>query len=294
MAQRGDAAGAGAPPAGPRGPRGPAPRLMLTPPATPQLMVPAESAHDTIGALGDVGLLQFKDLNADKSAFQRTYANQVGARGRAGGPACRSARGRRVRRSGAPQRAAPAAQRLDPRAPARARRRRRRRRRSSAATRWRARSGSSTTRCGPPPLVIRSCARARANLQSAAARRPAAPRSAPRPDRPLPRRRRRRRLRRPAWRWGCARCRTRPTTWTSSRCGGGAMRHAAAASGARAAARLSARPSRPVRAATGSRYILQLTALSAPRRPCASTHPPRPSWRSWRPRCSRSTATASA
>jgi V-type H+-transporting ATPase subunit a len=40
-------------------------------------MVPAESAHDTIGALGEVGLLQFKDLNADKSAFQRTYANQV-------------------------------------------------------------------------------------------------------------------------------------------------------------------------------------------------------------------------
>eukprot|EP00878_Enallax_costatus_P010440 GHUV01010898.1.p1 GENE.GHUV01010898.1~~GHUV01010898.1.p1 ORF type:complete len:788 (+),score=229.98 GHUV01010898.1:234-2597(+) len=42
-----------------------------------QLMIPAESAHDTVGALGDVGLLQFKDLNADKSAFQRTYANQV-------------------------------------------------------------------------------------------------------------------------------------------------------------------------------------------------------------------------
>jgi hypothetical protein len=42
-------------------------------------MIPAESAHDTIGALGEVGLLQFKDLNADKSAFQRTYANQVGA-----------------------------------------------------------------------------------------------------------------------------------------------------------------------------------------------------------------------
>lgn len=42
-----------------------------------QLMVPTESAHDTIGVLGDVGLLQFKDLNADKSAFQRTYANQV-------------------------------------------------------------------------------------------------------------------------------------------------------------------------------------------------------------------------
>eukprot|EP00882_Tetradesmus_deserticola_P023295 GHRQ01025348.1.p1 GENE.GHRQ01025348.1~~GHRQ01025348.1.p1 ORF type:complete len:108 (+),score=40.99 GHRQ01025348.1:254-577(+) len=42
-----------------------------------QLMIPAESAHDTVAALGDVGLLQFKDLNSDKSAFQRTYANQV-------------------------------------------------------------------------------------------------------------------------------------------------------------------------------------------------------------------------
>jgi len=40
-------------------------------------MIPAESAHDTVAALGDVGLLQFKDLNLDKSAFQRTYANQV-------------------------------------------------------------------------------------------------------------------------------------------------------------------------------------------------------------------------
>lgn len=41
-------------------------------------MIAAESAHGTIEALGDVGLLQFKDLNMDKSAFQRTYANQVG------------------------------------------------------------------------------------------------------------------------------------------------------------------------------------------------------------------------
>jgi len=40
-------------------------------------MIPAESAHDTIEALGDVGLLEFKDLNPDKSAFQRTYASQV-------------------------------------------------------------------------------------------------------------------------------------------------------------------------------------------------------------------------
>ena len=42
-----------------------------------QLMMPAESAHDTVAALGEVGLLQFKDLNPDKSAFQRTFANQV-------------------------------------------------------------------------------------------------------------------------------------------------------------------------------------------------------------------------
>lgn len=41
-------------------------------------MMPAESAHDTVAALGEVGLLQFKDLNSDKSAFQRTFANQVG------------------------------------------------------------------------------------------------------------------------------------------------------------------------------------------------------------------------
>lgn len=40
-------------------------------------MIPSEAAHDTMEALGEVGLLQFKDLNADKSAFQRTYASQV-------------------------------------------------------------------------------------------------------------------------------------------------------------------------------------------------------------------------
>lgn len=42
-----------------------------------QLMVPAESAHDTIYALGEIGLLQFKDLNADRSAFQRNFASQA-------------------------------------------------------------------------------------------------------------------------------------------------------------------------------------------------------------------------
>ena len=40
-------------------------------------MMPADSAHDTVEALGEVGLLQFKDLNKDKSAFQRTFANQA-------------------------------------------------------------------------------------------------------------------------------------------------------------------------------------------------------------------------
>ncbi|KAL4446730.1 hypothetical protein ABPG77_007974 [Micractinium sp. CCAP 211/92] len=42
-----------------------------------QLMIPAEAARDTIAALGEVGMLQFKDLNADRTAFQRTYANQI-------------------------------------------------------------------------------------------------------------------------------------------------------------------------------------------------------------------------
>ncbi len=46
----------------------------------PQLMIPSEAAHDTVASLGELGLLQFKDLNQDKSAFQRTYANQVSGR----------------------------------------------------------------------------------------------------------------------------------------------------------------------------------------------------------------------
>ncbi|CAI7927393.1 unnamed protein product [Closterium sp. NIES-54] len=42
-----------------------------------QLIIPAEAAHDTISYLGELGLVQFKDMNPDKSPFQRTYANQV-------------------------------------------------------------------------------------------------------------------------------------------------------------------------------------------------------------------------
>jgi len=40
-------------------------------------MIPAESAHAAVAALGDLGLLQFKDLNAGRPAFQRTYASAV-------------------------------------------------------------------------------------------------------------------------------------------------------------------------------------------------------------------------
>ncbi len=40
-------------------------------------MIPSDSAHDTVAALGDLGLLQFRDLNTEKTAFQRSYASQV-------------------------------------------------------------------------------------------------------------------------------------------------------------------------------------------------------------------------
>lgn len=42
-----------------------------------QLIIPVESAHRTISYLGDLALFQFKDLNAEKSPFQRTYAAQI-------------------------------------------------------------------------------------------------------------------------------------------------------------------------------------------------------------------------
>ncbi|XP_004505946.1 V-type proton ATPase subunit a1-like [Cicer arietinum] len=42
-----------------------------------QLIIPAESAHRAITYLGQLGLLQFRDLNAEKSPFQRTFVNQV-------------------------------------------------------------------------------------------------------------------------------------------------------------------------------------------------------------------------
>ncbi|PIA32078.1 hypothetical protein AQUCO_04600026v1 [Aquilegia coerulea] len=42
-----------------------------------QLIMPVESAHRAISYLGELGLLQFKDLNDGKSPFQRTFVNQV-------------------------------------------------------------------------------------------------------------------------------------------------------------------------------------------------------------------------
>ncbi|CAI9105180.1 OLC1v1004044C3 [Oldenlandia corymbosa var. corymbosa] len=42
-----------------------------------QLIIPVESAHRAISYLGQLGLLQFRDLNDDKSPFQRTFVNQV-------------------------------------------------------------------------------------------------------------------------------------------------------------------------------------------------------------------------
>ncbi|OMO77203.1 Vacuolar proton ATPase [Corchorus olitorius] len=42
-----------------------------------QLIIPVESAHRAISYLGELGLLQFRDLNAEKSPFQRTFVNQV-------------------------------------------------------------------------------------------------------------------------------------------------------------------------------------------------------------------------
>ncbi|KAL8116120.1 hypothetical protein AgCh_022570 [Apium graveolens] len=42
-----------------------------------QLIIPIDSAHLAITYLGHLGLIQFNDLNAGKSPFQRTYATQI-------------------------------------------------------------------------------------------------------------------------------------------------------------------------------------------------------------------------
>ncbi len=38
-----------------------------------QLFIQNDAAHDTLHELGNVGVLQFKDLNTEKSAFQRLF-----------------------------------------------------------------------------------------------------------------------------------------------------------------------------------------------------------------------------
>jgi len=46
-----------------------------------QLFIQSEAAHDTLHALGQIGnkegCIQFKDLNAEKSAFQRLFVTDV-------------------------------------------------------------------------------------------------------------------------------------------------------------------------------------------------------------------------
>lgn len=42
-----------------------------------QLIVPTEVAHDTIAELGELGNMQFKDLNADVNPFQRSFVGEV-------------------------------------------------------------------------------------------------------------------------------------------------------------------------------------------------------------------------
>lgn len=38
-----------------------------------QLFIQNDAAHDTLHELGEVGCLQFKDMNSEKSAFQRLF-----------------------------------------------------------------------------------------------------------------------------------------------------------------------------------------------------------------------------
>lgn len=42
-----------------------------------QLYIPSEMARDTISELGELGAIQFRDLNASANAFQRTFVNEI-------------------------------------------------------------------------------------------------------------------------------------------------------------------------------------------------------------------------
>lgn len=40
-------------------------------------MIPAEAAHATVSTLGELGIVQFIDLNPHKSGFQKTFSTEV-------------------------------------------------------------------------------------------------------------------------------------------------------------------------------------------------------------------------
>jgi V-type H+-transporting ATPase subunit a len=42
-----------------------------------QLFVPAEVAHDTVAELGELGNVEFKDLNPDVNSFQRSFVGEI-------------------------------------------------------------------------------------------------------------------------------------------------------------------------------------------------------------------------
>lgn len=42
-----------------------------------QFFIQSDAAHDTLHELGHVGAIQFKDLNVEKSAFQRIFVQDV-------------------------------------------------------------------------------------------------------------------------------------------------------------------------------------------------------------------------
>jgi len=42
-----------------------------------QLFLQSEAAYDCVNALGELGLVQFRDMNPDVNAFQRKYVNDV-------------------------------------------------------------------------------------------------------------------------------------------------------------------------------------------------------------------------
>jgi len=42
-----------------------------------QLFIQSEAAHGTLHELGELGAVQFKDLNIEKSAFQRLFVSDV-------------------------------------------------------------------------------------------------------------------------------------------------------------------------------------------------------------------------